>query len=259
MAPATRKNTLASAVKSVHKIDKSDDKMLSMLKKLNLKIDKNHADIGAKIDLISAHHRDELLVNIREMESKMDDKFTKCFATNTSQVDHVINIVENNERIAKLNDVVLRGIPSDHKENLVTTFDQISLAIGFEAKCSAVNVIIRLKRGSNETAAPILVKFVSAIMKRDFMAKYYARRDLNLNSIGSNTDGRIYASDNLTKRNFEIQVEAVKLLKDKKISKIHTRSGFVHVKFSGANEFVKILSLNDLILKNRGANESAGE
>lgn len=259
MVPSTRKNAQASANKSVYKIDKSDDKMLSMMKKLNLKIDKNHVDIAAKIDQISTHHRDEFLENLREMESKMDDKLTKCFASSKCHVDYLTNIVENNERVAKLNDVILKGIPLNRKESLVTIFDQISLAIGFEAKCSAVNIIIRLKNGSHQIVSPILVKFVSAILKRDFMTKYYAHRDLKLSAIGLDSEDRIYASDNLTKRNFKIQMEAVKLLKDKKISKIHTRSGLVHVKFSGADEFSKILSLEELNMMSRDTIDSSVE
>lgn len=254
MAPLTRKNAQASTAKSVYKTDKCDEKMLSMLTKLNMKIDKNHADIGAKIDQISTNHRDELSKNLCEMESKMDEKYTKSFATNTSHVDHLISIVENNERLTKLNDVVLKGIPTYQKENLVNVFDQISLAIGFEEKCSAVNIIIRLKRGSNQIAPPILVKFVSAIKKRDFMTRYYTRRDLNLNAIGMKTTDRICATDNLTARNFKIQVEAVKMLKDNKISKIHIRSGLVHVQYNGAAEFIKIESIDDLKLKSSDAN-----
>lgn len=91
------------------------------------------------------------------------------------------------------------------------------------------------------------------------MTKYYARRNLNLNSIGLDANDRIYASDNLTKPNFEIQVERVKLLKDKKISKIHTRSGLVHVKFSGSDEFIKVLSVEDLNSKCRDAGDSTVE
>ncbi len=62
------------------------------------------------------------------------------------------------------------------------------------------------------------------------MTKYYARRGLNLKAIGLDTNDRAYA----------------KLLKDKKISKIHTRAGLVQVKFVGAVEFITVLSLNDL-------------
>lgn len=204
------------------------------------------------------HHRDELLDNLREMETKIDDKFTKKFASNTSQVDHLARTIENNERMAKLKNVVLKGIPSNHKENLVIVFDQISLAIGFETKSSAVDIIIRSKKGSNQITSPILVKFVSAIMKRDFMTKYYTHRDLKLSG---NWFGyrRPYISDNLTKRNFEIQMKAVKMLKKKKNSKIHTRSGLVHVKFSGVDKFSKILNLDDLNVMSRDTNENTVE
>lgn len=42
-------------------------------------------------------------------------------------------------------------------ENLVTTFDQISSAIGFETKGkTVVGTIIRLKNGTNRNASPIL-------------------------------------------------------------------------------------------------------
>lgn len=258
MAPITRKKATVSAVQSAYKANsKSDDKLLSLVKKLNLKIDKNHADIGVKIDQLAINHRGELIQNLHDIESKMDDKLQKCLSTNTSKIEHLTNVIEDNERVAKLNDVVLKGIPLKKNENLVTIFDHISSAIGFEVNHSTVNIIIRLQHRNNQTAPPILVKFLSIIQKRQFMTQYYAHRDLNLSEIGMDSEGRIYATDNLTKLNYNIQLKAIKMLKDQAISKIHTRSGLVYVKFTGADDFVKILHLDDLNLMCHDANETA--
>ncbi|KAJ6650142.1 hypothetical protein Bhyg_05386 [Pseudolycoriella hygida] len=93
---------------------------------------------------------------------------------------------------------------------------------------------------------PIIVKFLTILSQQQFMSKYFAHGKLSLRAIGCEADNRIYASHNLTKFNFEIQQLAVKMLKEKKISKIHTRAGLVHVKFSDDAEFIKILHPNEL-------------
>lgn len=78
------------------------------------------------------------------------------------------------------------------------------------------------------------------------MSKYFAFRQLNLRSIGMDSDQRIYASDNLTKTNFDIQQKAVRLLKEKVIFKVHTRNGHVYVKFKEDESFVLVQNSDDL-------------
>lgn len=169
----------------------------------------------------------------------MDDKLQLISSHHSTQFDELARVMENNERLSKLNDVILRGIPTNTNEALVTIFDQISLAIGFGAKSSAVNNIFRF---GNESATnrnmPIIVKFLTTISQQLFMSNYFAHAKLNLREIGCESDNRIYASHNLTKFNFEIQQLAVKMLKEQRITKIHTRAG--------ASGFVKILHPNEL-------------
>lgn len=240
MPPVTRKNS-AAVVET--EIKSTDDKVLLLLNKLEEKIDSNHKDIGDKIQQQSINFRDEFSKSLNQLESKMDDKMQNSLSCHASQLDKLACIIENNERLAKLNDVLLRGIPTNKNESLLSLFDQISTTIGFEAKRSAVNNIFRF---GTETNAPILVKFLSIILKREFMTKYFAHRELTLSAINMDSQNRIYASDNLTKANYDIQQKAVKMLKEKVISKINIKSGLVYVKFKDGLDFVKIIHIDDL-------------
>lgn len=194
MPPKTRKNS--TSVEPVETYE--SDEVLSLLNKLDAKIDKNHEDIAEKIQKQSVHLRKEIFRNIGELESKMDDKMQNLFSCHSSDVKRLIGNVENNDRLAKLNDVLSRGIPKNKNESLITIFDQISTTIGFESKRSAVNNIFRF--GTKESA-PILVKFVSIILQREFMTQYFAHRHLNLSEIGMESQNQFYVSDNLTKAN----------------------------------------------------------
>ncbi|KAJ6644633.1 hypothetical protein Bhyg_09602 [Pseudolycoriella hygida] len=244
MAPVTRKNAQSALNTSVYK---SDDKVYSLLKTLNLKIDKNHKRVGQQIDDLCINHRDEVRKHLQEIESKMDDKIQKRLSFNASEMDRLASVVENNERLSKLNDVILKGIPNNRNEKLMDVFDRVSSVIGFETTSNSVNTILRLKSGNNQTSSPILVKFLSANSKQDFMMKYYAHRDLKLSAIGLDSEDRIYATHNLTKHNFELQLKAVQMLKEKKIVKIQIRAGLVYVKFNGTDDFKKLVHSSDLI------------
>ncbi len=243
--PVTRKNAtaLVETKETENQCDNNNDKVLLLLNKLDSKIDKNHNDIGVKIEQQSVNLRDEISKNIRELESKMDDKLQSSLSCHSSQIGKIIGTMDNNDRLAKLNDVLLRGIPTTMNESLISIFDQIATTIGFGAKRSAVNNIFRF---GTETNAPILVKFLSLLFKREFMTQYFAHRELKLSDIDVESQNRIYASDNLTKANYEIQQKAVKMLKEKLISKINIRSGLVYVKFKEGSDFVKIIHSDDL-------------
>ncbi|KAJ6634854.1 hypothetical protein Bhyg_13435, partial [Pseudolycoriella hygida] len=102
-----------------------------------------------------------------------------------------------------------------------------------------VNNIFRV-RGNNDVAPPVIVQFTTSLYKREFMLNYFKFGQLKLSDIGCNSDNRVYASDNLTKRNGDIHRTALQMLKDKKLFKVQTRSGFVFVQLSADCKLVKM-------------------
>lgn len=225
-----------------------EDKIETLMKSLELKMDRNHQDITSKIDQQTNMIRDEFSKNLIDFQTKIENNVQRDLSNHSSRVEQLSAVVANIERETKLNDVILRGIPSTDNERVMNIFDQVCTTIGFELKCSAVNNVFRLGTTKNNTDrnTAILVKFSSLVLKREFMSKYFAFRNLNLRSIGMDSDERIYASDNLTKTNFDIQQKAVKLLKNKVIFKVHTRNGHVYVKFNEDGPFVLVQNSDDL-------------
>ncbi|KAJ6642744.1 hypothetical protein Bhyg_07698 [Pseudolycoriella hygida] len=217
-------------------LTKESNEIYAMLSKLDKKMDTNLMQFNTEVDELQA-----------ELSAKFNEQ-TKSIKINTmvheqcERIDSVESSIADNERVSKLNDVIVRGIPYDSNENLLKILQATSDAIGFEDKLLlSVNNIFRLGSGNK----PILVQFVSNILKRQFMANYFVKLNLKLSDIGfTGNDSRIYCCDNLTSLNNSIHVKAVQLMKSDR--KIQTRNGFVYVKFPGGSNFVKVISLSDL-------------
>lgn len=193
-----------------------------------------------------------ILVNIRgEISSSLElfrsyiEASVKALVNEQSErIDSIVASAADNDRVSKLNDVIIRGIPYTSGEKLLSMFQSIAKAIGFQPNVqNSVNDVFRLGNGNK----PILVQFVSQILKRQFMVKYFSKKTLNLSHIGvASSENRIYCSDNLTADHNNIYVRAVQLLKSNRLSKVNTRNGFVYIKYLEADNFVKINEISDL-------------
>lgn len=232
----------------------SDNEVCQLLKSLSSKVsgldkkfDSVHNDLAAKLEQESN--------NIRTDFHQRFDSFTnKITAIETDierqseRVNKVEDEIETNNRIKRLNDVVLRGVPNDMKD-LHAMFGSISAAIKFQpTKFECLNNIFRIGNKNNGSySSPIVVQFTTQLYKREFMNCYFTYGQLNQSDIGCPTNSRIYASDNLTKTNGTIHYKALQLLKSKQIWKAQIKSGLVFVQFSESiNSMVKINSLDDL-------------
>lgn len=257
MAPETR--TDKQKIKRVE-ADNDPQKDLSMrdlcslMVKLDKKVDSVRDDIAIKLDQQSANIHEDLLKSLDSFRANIETKVETMVIEQSERIDSIESSIDNIERISKLNDVIIRGVAYAQNEYLLDVFESISKAIGFKKNVNfSVNNIFRLKRNGN---SPILVQFVSQLLKRQFMVKYFAKKNLNLSDIGhQNNNNRIYCSDNLTASNNRIYNKAVDLMKAKMIVKVHTRQGFVFVRYPDNENFVKINLLSDLPNSSHGGDE----
>lgn len=220
------------------------NEMYALLQKIDAKSDKHQQDLLATIKQQTDSLRSEFQNHLRELEDTIDNKVESAINIHLNKFNQV-DMVEDYNRIAKLNDVILRGIPYKANEKLQNIFDSIGNAVGFKhSSYNSVNNIYRMSTSRN--GAPILVQFSSSIMKREFMNGYIKKKELYSKDIGESTNERIYACDNLTKFNYSIYDKALKLLKAKSISKLKTKFGFVYVRYHDSNDWNKINHPNDL-------------
>lgn len=236
MAPITRKESNPGT-------NNDSDKILDFLKRLDSKVDKVGSEVKTSLDKQTVKVREEFQKHL----SDFDDKLINVINEQSAKVCELESINENNERLGKLNDVIIKGVPFAKGEKLFEIFDKISSAIKFgQSKFSSLNNLFRLRSSIEGRPPPILLQFSTQLLKREFMSKYFVHGNLKQSDIGLTSNNRIYACDNLTKRNNAILQKALSMVADKQLTKARTRAGYVYVQFLNAADFVLIRNADEL-------------
>lgn len=213
------------------------------------KLDKLFRKLDMKLDNVSSKLRDELTTCIGDAVNHLEKTITANQKQVNTRIDHLEQHVRDFERINRLKDVIIRGVPYHPPENLWATFGKIANEVRFNFDMNySVDTVFRLgtSAASSNTSAAILVKFATQKLKHEFMAVYFAHNNLRLNKIGYESDNRIYISDNLSKSNNTILKRAIELKKTGAIEKVATKFGHVLVKWKESNILVKILDIDQL-------------
>lgn len=223
----------------------SDNRILKLL----LKLDSDVNVLSDKIDQQTLDIRKEFHDNLNKFESKIEEK-VKCLIEDQSvKLSQIEFELENKSRLDKLDEVIVKRVPFNKGEKVLDIFHKIALAIKFEHSHHVlVQNIFRL--GVHNNNPPILIRFMSQLLKREFLVKYFAHKSLNLSEIGiisgDLTRNRIFVSDNLTKSNNEIYQKAISLKKDNKISKVNVCAGLIFVLFPNNEALTKITHMDQL-------------
>lgn len=252
----TDANKMSTRSNSTTGESSNDDRIIKMLREMNAKIDLNHKQLTKKVDEQKLCLREELNSTLSNFEQRIHSQISSSFQQQSLRIDVLEDKFHHQDRISKLEDIIIKGLPKMEKEDLLDTFAKIGLKIDFNHSIySAVKNIIRIAAKSSSstnqhhaqiTSSVVLVTFVSQILKRDFMNKYFMHLNINLGDIGHSSTDRIFIVDNLTKANNLIQRQAHSLKVNGQIDKIQIRSGFVYVKYVGASNFAKIVNTNQL-------------
>lgn len=202
---------------------------------------------------------------IAELHTKIDDvkvnvsEQSDQLSVIQSSVNNCIERVTINEddciRIAKLNELKIRGIPLKDGENLQTIFASIAAQVGFDL--SMPNNIPELNRVHISThkdkihsqPPTIFVKFVAQHIRDNFYRLYISTvksKPLKTEHIGMEQGGRVYFGEVLTANNQRIFINAMKLKRENKLAKVYTKNGLVTVKKSSDSRPTTIRSAREL-------------
>lgn len=236
------------------------DSICMMLKQLTATVDSNQKSsierfrsLENKLSLQTEAWKSEINNTLAKHLLDTENKY-KTLAVKVSSVNAMVDDkFEEVDRQNRLCEILLRGIPMNEKENLTLLFEKMSTVLKFQhEKMYALHSIFRFrsKIHTNDEqlrAPPILIKFSTPIIKREFFNLFLKQKDLNLSHLGFNSSNRIYISDNLTKKNSNILKKAAEMKTSKKIEKVQVRNGFIHIMYPNAGKLVKINCLNDLL------------
>lgn len=232
----------------------SIESIRTLLQEQTKAIDMN---MKTQMDKMSEEIRAEMQTKLNELHEKIDTNQKSM----QSQIDKLKNNVDkcmeqasgtddDMQRMAKLNELKIRGIEHTNQENLNNIFTDIAKLLQFNlSNVNNVPSITRLFKwdNSSKTSKPtpyVIVKFVANHIRNEFyslyMKKIAAKEPIMSEQINLPQGTRIIISENLTQINSSIFVAAASLKKQNKLVQVFTQNGLVHVK---ANKSVKATAI----------------
>lgn len=234
------------------------DKICIMLKQLQLTVDANQK----KSDERFASLETKLSSQTEVWKSEINNVLANHLKVTETRIDHLASKLssfagtveekmESLDRQNRLNDVLIRGIPTTERENIFHLYEKLAKVLKFPYETMyVVNSIFRLNKNNVASnmnlSPPILLKFATPILKRAFFNQYLKFQNLRLSDIGFTSTERIYINDNLTKKNSMLYKKAIEMKSAKQIDKLQVRNGLIFVKNPHSENFVKINSIKDL-------------
>lgn len=188
----------------------------------------------------------ELLIN-----NKIDTMYNECKTIITavdqrltSQVNMNAEVAaasaDNAERVSKLCELRIIGIPWSPTEDLSDIFNRIASIVGYDISSPLSwpffyrTTRIEKTTGVRSKQGSIILQFVAECAKSNFYGSYLRStksNKLTLRSIGYDSNLRIYVSENLSKLNKTLFDEAYALKKANTIHQVYTANGIVQIRF----------------------------
>ncbi|XP_041449628.1 uncharacterized protein LOC121404360 [Drosophila obscura] len=91
-----------------------------------------------------------------------------------------------------------------------------------------------------------LVRDKAALLRNIGMYRRETKQPLTLQLLGLNSPAPVYVNEQLTRENYQIFREALKMKKHRKQQSVFTRRGMVHVKVTQESEIWEVLKIEDL-------------
>lgn len=283
---AAKKSTHTMAQISIDDIKKLfDDQSVKMANDMQSRLDSHTSkmvtEIQAKLDAYSStiantiestvKHEvnllgEQLKVDIRSQVTDINKKIDQIqsnvnseIVTMKKSVDNCLDRIHSNEddvkRIAKLNELKIKGIPYTPDENLHEIFKAISNYVGFDlSHTNNLPRLNRMQKRDNETKQivqqpTIILNFIAKHIRDNFYLLYLtkvASNPLMTEHINLAQGSRVIISENLTAVNQNLFVSAMKLKLDKKLTKVFTRDGLVQIKITNDSRPKTIRPTRDL-------------
>lgn len=200
------------------------------LEKMSTQLEELRADFSTDIQLL----REENNTTIRNLTKSIEK--TKSVAV--SAVD----------RNARMNDLIVSGVPFTAGEDLYKYFGIWCRTLGYAASSTPMVDIRRLSKGSPKpgSASLLLIQFAITVHRNDFFALYLKSCKLTLSQIGFSVNQRIFINENLGFVSRGLRSKALALKKNGQLSGVFTRDGTVYVKKNGSDRSVAVSSESEL-------------
>lgn len=221
------------------------------------------ADLGASIDnkLVK---QEERIADV--LDKKFDEKLfpltEKVTALEVKVTEIEMRINEAEDIAARVNNLMLSGLPFEEGENLTTIFRKLSAVLGY-----AEPPEVRLYRfnGNDKDKRSIRITFATEYHKLQFLQNYYVKaKDLKRDLFPSfpNDVTRLFLQHDFTTPQYKLNKAAMAFKKDKLVQKVSVNAGNkITVQIAAGEKFLAFSTAQDLIdeidrRKKRAANQN---
>lgn len=204
-------------------------------------------------DLIDEHIRDKLdgikkivedqrveIATLRDENKQLCDRVVemekKCF-----NMESIKTRLDEQSQYTRRNNIIVDGVPEVSREEPIATVQRIAKAMNFNIEAKDIDACHRLprKNATTEEPRPFLIKFVSRIVKTNFLI-YCKKERFKASIFGGPPNRNIYVNEHLIKVTVDLLKKARELKKYK--YRVETRDCVVFVKRDGEKDRVKILN-----------------
>lgn len=201
-----------------------------------------------KSDFTAVNDRLSIIEKARQQDSINQGILKSDVYNFKSRIQHLENASVSTE-------LRINGIPYSRDENLCDIFAKICHKMNINVP--AIMSIFRLqnqnnKHKQNSPNAVIIVQMMSPYDKNFFLKSLAEVRksqnnfSLRLHDLGYNSDSVFYVNENLTRNNYIVFQNAMKLKKDKLIHGTFTMRGLVYIKQTPTAQPIQIDNIDEL-------------
>lgn len=211
------------------------DKIMEMISNSTTEQKNNFAILNEKIDTITTH-----------FDAKID-VIEKTCQENTIRINNTENAIE---RLTKASELRIVKLPMSDTLDLPKTFKLIAEHIGYDtSNPTSIPLLSHIKMskdGKSTNSGTVLAQFVAPHIKKAFYDEYLTKMPIPLNKIGFECDGNIIISENLTKDNAKLFLEAHKHKIANKFQSVYTVNGLVQIKIKKGTRAMVINNQSDI-------------
>lgn len=158
--------------------------------------------------------------------------------------------MDNMNRLNRLNNLILDGVPVYKNENNKFFYDVVEgIANYLEVDMSYydINTVFRLHKNKDNHIPSIMIGFHSKLTRDAVFNQYLKKRTMKLSDVNMNgSSSRLYLNEHLTPKYSKLVKSAKDLKSSGAITKVYSRNGIPMVVPDGQSAAVKIFSAEDL-------------
>lgn len=151
------------------------------------------------------------------------------------------------EQYSHRNNLLIYGVPEVNNENIILVVKRLADVINFENwSIEYIDAVHRMGRRGGSGPRPIIIKFVSRLVKEHFLKLRRLKRNLKASDLGYSNGDNIYVNESLTASTRQLLKQVRETARQRKYDQVWTANCAIYVRKNKDSPSIKILSAQDL-------------